>query len=145
VADLRPSWHEYFLGIAKAVASRGDCRRAQHGAVLVRPDRTVASVGYNGSAPGGLSCLAGECPRGLLSHDELPSLSSYDSGPAPCHAMHAEQNACAFAREDTTGYTMYVTGEPCPGCIKTMKAHRIEMVCFSVPGGRFARVPMELL
>lgn len=121
----RPSWDDYFLAMAKAVATRGDCRRRQVGAVLVRHDRSVASTGYNGSEPGGPSCLQGECPRGLIPPSQLPSLSSYDSGPGMCHAQHAEQNCLAFARENTTGYTLYVTCGPCPGCVKTAKAHLV--------------------
>lgn len=125
ICDGRIGWKSYYLGIAAAVSARADCTRAKHGAVLVRPDRTICSVGFNGSRPGGPSCLLGECPRGLLSRAELPPMSSYDSGVGLCHALHAEQNACAFAREDTTGYSMYITGEPCLGCVKTMRAHRL--------------------
>ena len=34
----RPGWNEYFMRIAKVVASRGTCVRLQVGAVLVRDD-----------------------------------------------------------------------------------------------------------
>lgn len=131
----RPGWVPYFIGIARAVAERADCRRAKHGAVLVRADNTIASTGYNGSAPGGPSCLLGQCPRGLLSVEECPSLSSYDTGdPAHrCESCHAESNALAFAREDTTGHTLYVTGEPCAGCVRTARAHRIARIVWPRP------------
>ncbi len=62
----RPAWDDYFLSITKTVATRADCRRAQHGAVLVRDNRII-STGYNGSPAGDeLSCLAGDCPRGVV-------------------------------------------------------------------------------
>ena len=124
---MRPDWRQYHLGIARAVAARADCRRAQHGAVVVDKDNRIVSTGYNAHWPSGPSCLKGECPRGLLSREECPSLSSYDTG-APehrCESMHAESNALAFARTDTSGMTLYVTGEPCAGCIRTARAHRI--------------------
>lgn len=126
----RPDWGTYFLGIARAVSARGDCTRRRVGAVLVRPDRTLASVGYNGTGPGGLSCLRGECPRARSS---VAPGSSYDTGPGVCHALHAEQNCLAFARENTTGYDMYLTCAPCAGCVRTMKAHRLRAAYW--PGG----------
>lgn len=126
----RPDWDAYFLGIAEAVSARGDCRRRRVGAVLVRGDRTIAATGFNGSEPGGPSCLRGECPR--ASSGVEPG-SSYDTGVGACVAIHAESNACAYAREDTTGYTMYVTCAPCAGCVRTMKAHRLRAAYW--PGG----------
>ncbi|NLW33593.1 MAG: hypothetical protein GXY77_19270, partial [Fibrobacter sp.] len=43
----RVSWDEYFMQIAKQVASRSTCDRKHVGAVIVR-DRTILSTGYNG-------------------------------------------------------------------------------------------------
>src|SRR5260221_13325879 len=62
---LRPSWDDYFLGIAWAVARRADCRRRQIGGVIVDKDRRIASTGYNGAPWGEGSCTAAGCPRGL--------------------------------------------------------------------------------
>lgn len=130
----RPGWDAYFLGIASAVAARADCRRARHGAVIVK-DRRIVSTGYNGSPSGGPSCLAGECPRGLLSLVELPPGGSYEN----CVALHAEQNAIAWAnRADTAGATAYITGEPCDMCAKVLRAAGVSRVV--VPGeGAVAR------
>lgn len=124
----RLSWQEYFLNIATAVSLRADCRRAQHGCVIVKGNRIVAT-GYNGSHPGGPSCLAGECPRGLMTPDELAHLSADYSN---CIALHAEQNAVAYAaRRDTEGAIVYITGEPCNMCIKLMRAAGIIRVIWS--------------
>lgn len=60
----RPDWHEYGLNLARAAATRGDCTRRQVGAVILDAQHRVVSVGYNGSYPGGPSCLEGQCPRG---------------------------------------------------------------------------------
>src|SRR5512137_454339 len=49
--DRRASWDEYFMNIARMVASRATCDRKHVGAVLVR-DRTLLSTGYNGSIRG---------------------------------------------------------------------------------------------
>lgn len=111
----RPSWDGYFSMIAQAVSVRADCRRARHGAVIVKGHRIV-STGYNGSPAGGPSCLAGECPRGLLTKTSPTDYSN-------CIALHAEQNAIAYANHaDTEGATIYITKKPCDSCMKLIVA-----------------------
>lgn len=125
----RPSWDEYYKSIARVVAARGDCSRAKHGAVIVQGHRIV-STGYNGTPPEDKrSCLNGDCPRAKFSYEELPSGSSYDTGPGACIATHAEANAVLRASwEEMQGSTIYVTGQPCGGCEKLIKASGIERV-----------------
>ena len=122
----RPDWDSYFLGIAVAVSARADCRRARHGAVIVK-DHRIVSTGYDGSPPGGPSCLAGECPRGLLTGLAQHTVGSHDD--SDCVALHAEANAIAYAnRSDTEGATLYVTGQPCAMCAKLVAAAGIRRV-----------------
>lgn len=139
----RPPWDSYFLDIARAVAARGDCRRAQHGAVIVK-DRRIVSTGYNGSHPGGPSCLAGQCPRGLLSREQEPGVSLGGAGSndySNCVALHAEQNAIAYAaRRDTEGAVIYITGQPCDMCSKLIAAAGITT---TVCDGRAPLEPVE--
>ncbi|MBI2020115.1 dCMP deaminase [Candidatus Daviesbacteria bacterium] len=52
----RPSWDDYFLGIAKVVSSRASCPRASSGCVLVL-DKRILSTGYNGAPVGEKTCL----------------------------------------------------------------------------------------
>lgn len=125
--DQRPSWDAYFLAIARSVAARADCRRAQHGAVIVKNHRIVAT-GYNGAPAGAGSCLAGDCPRGLLSAEEIAHLTPDYSN---CIACHAEQNAIAYAsRHDTEDATIYITGQPCDLCNKLTQAAGIERIVY---------------
>lgn len=164
----RPDWDMYFLGIAEAVAARGDCTRRQVGAVIADQNHRVISTGYNGSYPGGPSCLAGQCPRGrhyktrVLVYpsdggqripgahpspadmcacglawpcpDAVPSGSSYDTGPGACIAQHAELNAVLYAFRSIEGMTMYITTEPCDGCLKILRGSRLAGVV--TPSGR---------
>ncbi|MDR0366581.1 MAG: dCMP deaminase family protein [Bifidobacteriaceae bacterium] len=118
-----PTWDEYFLGIARAVAARAKCVRRRVGAVLV-VDRRIIATGYNGAAPGRPDCLEGACPRGQLSYDQVPGLGDYDRPGSPgfCVAIHAELNALLFATRDTAGATAYITDPPCPGCRKALAA-----------------------
>lgn len=127
----RPDWQTYWLGVAKAVAARADCQRRQVGAVLVDERNRLVSSGYNGSPPGGPSCLAGECPRGRhyqTNHlcrcgrewpctEAVEPGSSYDTGAGACHANHAEGNCLLWADPSRmAGSVLYVTAEPCGGC-----------------------------
>lgn len=60
----RPDWDVWALGIAAAIASRGDCTRRRVGACILDRQHRVIGAGYNGTEPGGRSCLKGDCPRG---------------------------------------------------------------------------------
>src|SRR5690606_2744344 len=54
-ARRRVGWDEYFMGIARQVASRSTCDRKHVGAVIVR-DRMILATGYNGSIRGIAHC-----------------------------------------------------------------------------------------
>ena len=56
----RPNWNEYFMNIAREVASRATCPRASVGAVVVRDNR-ILSTGYNGALPGEPHCTKVGC------------------------------------------------------------------------------------
>lgn len=136
-ASERPGWDEYFLGIAAAVAVRADCTRRKVGAVIVKDQRIKAS-GYNGAPSGGLSCLAGECPRGRMSPEQVEPGSSYDTGSGACIALHAEQNAIMYcSREDRIGATIYVTDQPCDGCMRMISGSGLVRVVY--PGGQLLK------
>lgn len=127
IALERPSWDDYYLAIAKAVSARGDCVRAQHGAIVVK-DHKIVSTGYNGTPAGDdRSCgSTGQCPRALdptAKHAE----GNYDL----CWATHAESNALLRASwTDLSGSTIYITGKPCPGCSKLISSAGIERVVY---------------
>jgi dCMP deaminase len=116
----RPTWDEYFMAIAAAVALRADCRRRRIGAVIVDEDRRIISTGYNGAPSGAGSCLAGDCPRGV---SDVASFTEGNQNHADCISLHAEQNAIAWAdRSRTKGATVYIfqlglaAGKHCPPC-----------------------------
>lgn len=116
----RPGWHEYFLNIARAVSLRGDCERDKVGAVVVGSDRRIRATGYNGSPAGMEGCSA--CPR--RTSDVAPG-SCYSN----CVAIHAELNALLYCdRTDLPGSTLYITREPCYGCLKAINAAGIARV-----------------
>lgn len=119
----RPDFDRYFLGIADAVAVRADCARRRVGAVVVK-DRRIRATGYNGSPAGDPGCVS--CPRRLSS---VAPGSSYDTGAGVCVAVHAEANALLYCdREDLVGATLYITTDPCDGCLKLIRATGIARV-----------------
>jgi dCMP deaminase len=115
-------------------ASRADCRRSRHAALIFdEQTKDIISLGYNGLASKAGSCLDGDCPRGLLSKEEFPSLGDYSRGDGRCDAVHAEANAIIRAGREARGKTLYVTGEPCHGCSVLIQGAGIQRVVYPDP------------
>lgn len=111
--DPRPGWDEYFMEIARVVASRSNCSRRQVAAVIVK-DNHLLSSGYNGTPRGVRNCFDGGCPRCA---GDMPSGKGLDE----CRCVHAEQNAiCQAACHGVAveGATIYITLSPCLTCAK---------------------------
>jgi dCMP deaminase len=109
----RPRWDVYFMGIAHAVAKRGNCCRRQVAAVAVR-DHRIVSTGYNGTPRGIRNCYAGGCER---CRSKAPS----GSGLSECVCCHAEENAITHAAYHGIALrdaTLYCTMSPCLTCAK---------------------------
>lgn len=139
---IRPSWDEYGLALASAAATRADCTRRKVGAALMASDHSIVGTGYNGGRSKGLSCLKGECPRGRLSHIQLPADSPYDTGGGKCVALHAEWNIMLRASWDQlNGSTLYITEEPCHICKNLIGGTNIARVMW--PDGVWDRVDEE--
>ena len=104
---MRPDWDTYFMKIARDVAARSTCDRADVGAVLVREKR-ILTTGFNGSPSGQPHCdeaghlmVDGHCVR----------------------TIHAEANAiiqAALHGVSSKGATVYVTHFPCLSCAKML-------------------------
>ena len=97
--DSRVSWDEYFMNIARVVATRATCDRKHVGAVLVR-DKTILATGYNGSARGLEHCddaghmmEDGHCVRTV--HAEQPAQSA-----AQHDRRHADREADQDEHQD---------------------------------------------
>ena len=112
---MRPSWDEYFMGIAQVVASRSVCLRHKIGAVIVNADRQILSTGYNGPPRGMKHCAErGGCIR------ETEGVAS-GTRQEYCFGLHAEQNAIVQAAREGIGLlgsTLYCTYKPCSLCAR---------------------------
>lgn len=98
---MKPHWHKRFLGLAAHVAQWSRDPEKKVGAVVVRPDKTIASLGFNGF------------PRGVEDND-----ARYQDKELKRELVtHAEINALLHAREPLHGYTLYVWPlAPCVRC-----------------------------
>lgn len=120
----RPSWDEYFMGMAELTSERSTCLRRKVGAVIVK-DKHIVATGYNGAPRGLAHCTdLGVCMREEL---EIPSGERHEL----CRALHAEQNAiiqAATLGDSIEDATIYVTHQPCIICSKMIINAGIERI-----------------
>jgi dCMP deaminase len=113
LAFSRPGWDEYFMDIARTVASRSNCVKRKVAAVVTR-DKRIISTGYNGTPRGTTNCNEGGCPR---CNDLAVGGTRLDE----CLCSHAEENAitqAAYHGVSLKGGTIYTTFSPCLQCTK---------------------------
>jgi dCMP deaminase len=104
-SSTQHEWDLFYLGLAKYVSQKSKDPSTKTGAVLVRPDRTVASIGFNGF-PQGME----DAPEWYTDRDEKLS-----------RVVHAEINAREFANGPVKGCTLYVwPWMPCDRCAVQM-------------------------
>ena len=113
----RVSWEEYFMNIAREVATRSTCDRKHVGAVIVR-GKTILATGYNGSI------------RGLAHCDE----AGHEMENTHCiRTIHAEANAIVQSArhgvrlEDSE---IFITASPCYNCFKLIANAGINKIYF---------------
>lgn len=111
---IRPTWDEYFMEVARAVAKRATCDRGRSGCVIAR-DKQILVTGYVGA------------PKGLPHCDDVGhqmKTVTHEDGHTSQHCLrttHAEQNAIVqaaklgIAIEDGT---LYCKMTPCAVCAK---------------------------
>jgi dCMP deaminase len=111
-------WDRYFFEVAEAGARMSKDPSTQCGAVIVRPNKTIASTGWNGF-PRGVADVAtryADRERKLLM------------------VVHAESNAITSARESLEGFTLYVTPlSPCANCASLIIQSGIKCVRYQAP------------
>jgi dCMP deaminase len=113
----RVDWDEYFMNIARQVATRSTCDRKHVGAVIVR-NKMILATGYNGSI------------RGLAHCDDVGHLME---GGHCVRTVHAEANAIVQAASrgsSVEGASIFVTASPCFGCFKLIANAGILRIAF---------------
>lgn len=94
-------WDEWFMGLARYVATASKDPSTKVGAVIVDEKRRIVSVGYNGFA------------QGVEDTDERLN----DRETKYKMVIHGEKNAILFAGRSVEGCTLYTTPlAPCAPC-----------------------------
>ena len=94
-------WDNWFLHMARYVSTASKDPSTQTGGVIVRPDKSVVAVGFNGF------------PRGIVDDPKL--LNNREEKYK--RVVHSEMNAILSTRESLKGYTLYNwPGQSCDRC-----------------------------
>lgn len=110
-------WDRYFLGMAQYVSTASKDPSTQCGAVIVRPDLTIASTGFNGF------------PKRCDDADELYE----DRETKYSRVIHAEMNAILHAKEPLNGCVIFVYPIPtCDRCAAHIIQTGIKQVVYQV-------------
>lgn len=118
IVQSQGKWENRFLSLAKEVAGWSKDPSTKVGAVLVRPDRTIASVGYNGF------------PRKMHDHDFWLQ-NREEKYP---RMVHAEINCVDNCHDATvSGYSLYSTFMPCDRCFVQLVNNGIHDFYFPKP------------
>ena len=104
---MRPGWDEYFMEIARTVATRATCPRASVGCVLTREHR-ILTTGYNGSPRHVAHCAEAGC---LIINDHCVRTTHAEANAIVQGALHGVTLAEAVA---------YCTHQPCVHCTKLL-------------------------
>lgn len=119
-----------FLEIARTIAERSTCTRADVGAVIVKENRII-STGYNGAPPGMPHCEDVGCE---VEYHDIPGVGRHVvEGCA--RTIHAEANAIAWAARagvPVEGAAMFCTHAPCYPCAKLMVSAGIAIVHYHI-------------
>ena len=106
----RISWEKYALDLAKVASSRSEDPYMKVGACVLRPDMSVAAVGYNG-APSGVEI-------DWSNRDERRK-----------RVIHAELNALRYVKPNE-GHLLACTLLPCRSCVQAVAAHGIFKIVY---------------
>lgn len=103
---LNRKWSDYFSNMAQNASGASKDASTKVGAVLVRPDKSIASTGFNGF-PARLH------DNELYLNATTPEMKAFKYQ----RMIHAEANCLDHCRDhDLTGYAMFVTHHPCDKC-----------------------------
>jgi dCMP deaminase len=111
-------WDKRFLEMATLVSTWSKDPSTQCGAAIVRPDKTVVSVGFNG--------FPKQMPDSPSWYDNREDKYS--------RIVHCEMNAVLHAYEKLEGCVLYTTGPCCDRCaVHMIQAGITHFVAYTAP------------
>lgn len=108
-------WQVRFLDLAKLISTWSKDPSTRVGCVIVAPDKTIISTGYNGF------------PRGIEDKAEIYA----DREKKYSRVIHAEMNAILSSPLPLKGTCMYLTHPPCDRCAPHIIQSGVKEVVFS--------------
>jgi dCMP deaminase len=115
---LSERWQHYYINLAEQVGTGSKDGSSKFGAILVRPDKTVASIGFNGF-PARLKDVHEFLNDPDFRHEKYPRI------------VHAEVNCLNYNRDyDTRGFHMFVSAHPCDKCALRIASTGIDYVYY---------------
>jgi dCMP deaminase len=111
MTTTRPSWKNYFLGLAKVISQRSHDIHTQHGCVITDQNNRILGVGYNGF------------PKGV--NDTILPTNRPDKY---YWMIHAERNALANCVIRPDNGIAYVTGQCCNDCAMSLWQEGIQSI-----------------
>jgi len=109
-------WDDRFLRIVSEILTWSKDPSTKHACVIVRPDRSIVSYGYN--------CF----PAGIEDTHER-----WQHRPTKYElVVHSETNALLHAQESVRGYTAYCDTVPCCRCaVNLIQAGIYRVICMT--------------
>jgi len=101
---MSEKWDRRFLRLAEHISTWSKDPSTQCASVIVDNNKRIVSVGFNGFPAG-----TNDAPEIYANREQKYR-----------RVIHAEKNAILFAKQDLTGYTIYVW--PMPPCSQCMAA-----------------------
>jgi dCMP deaminase len=120
---MTDKWDNRFLALARHISEWSRDPSTKVGAVIVRPDKSVCSMGFNGFPKKMV-----DLPEYYENRDEKYS-----------RIIHAEANALIFAREPVKGYTLYTWPLAC--CDRCT----VQMIQAGIARFVFPKLPEKML
>lgn len=115
--EFSNKWIRHFLNMAREHSDLSKDPSTKVGAVIVRPNKTIASVGFNGF------------PIGCSDKPENYS----DREKKYRRVVHAEMNAICFCNESMDNYTLFTYPfAPCPRCAGPVIQKGIKTVYYPI-------------
>lgn len=107
---MRPTWEKYALMLAKTASLRSEDPYVKVGACVLRYDKSVAALGYNGP------------PRGV-------NINWEDRDERRKRVVHAESNALAYCKPGEV-WLLACSLLPCHSCVQLAGAYGIKKIVY---------------
>lgn len=112
-------WNKCMMEMAFTISKMSKDPSTKIGSVLVSPNKSSVSFGYNGF-PKGMPDSA----KIWNNRENNKDFTKYDL------VIHSEENAIMNAKCDLTGWSMYITHSPCLGCAKKIAQSGVKNVFY---------------